>query len=172
MFIDKLFPDEDIADMSVSDNEDLPVSALQVSRMWGASGPPDIDRIVRINNNELALMDRRIGEVSGLSMEICDPLIHSNILDSRISQGDTEWLCLLYSASSGNVRDDTIAIRLHDKGLDHWRGVVWDPGIVMLLVRDWAAWSLWTRTESGYCRTITWELGYWRSIHPSCVVQT
>ena len=39
---------------------------------------------------------------------------------------------------------------------------------MMLLVRDWAAWSLWTGTESGYCRTITWELGYWRSINPSC----
>ena len=80
--------------------------------------PPDIHRIVRINNNDLALMDRWIGEVSVLSMEICDPLIHSNILDARISQGDTEWLCL-YSASSGHARDDTIAIRLNDKGLDH-----------------------------------------------------
>ena len=88
---------EDIADIPVSDNEDFPVSALQVSTDVG---------------------------VPGLS------IVHSNILDSRVSQGDTEWLCLLYSASSGNVRDDTIAIRLNDGGLDHWRGVVWDPGIV------------------------------------------
>ena len=47
-------------------------------------------------------------------MVICDPLVHSTILDSRVSQGDTEWLCLLYSVSSGNARDDTIAIRLND----------------------------------------------------------
>ena len=134
-------------------------------------------------------MDRWMGEVLVLSMEICDRLIHSNTLDARISQDDAEWLCLLYSASSGSARDDTIAIILDDKGLDHWRGVVWDPGIVgqqclhaccdclylmalframMLLVRDWAAWSLCTGTESGYCRTITWELGYWKSINPPC----
>ena len=39
-----------------------------------------------MDNNELALMDRRMGEASVLSMEICDP--HSNTLDARISQGD------------------------------------------------------------------------------------
>ena len=78
-------------------------------------------------NNEL---DRRMGEVSVLSMEFYDPLIHCSTLVARISQGNTECLCLLYSASSGNARDDTIAIRLNDKGLYHWRGVVWDPGIV------------------------------------------
>ena len=141
--------------------------------------PPDIDGIVRMDNNELALMDRRMGEVSVLSMEIWDPPIQGDTLDVRISHGDTEWLCLLYSASSGSARDDTMPIRLDGKGLDHWRGVVWDPGIVgqqclhvcydclclialfrevMLLVHDRAAWSLWTGTESGYCRTITWEL--------------
>ena len=32
--------------------------------------------------------------------------------------------------SSGGASDDTVAIRLDGKGLDHWRGVVWDPGIV------------------------------------------
>ena len=47
-----------------------------------------------------------------LSIEISVPPIHSNTLGARISQGDTEWLCLLYSASSGSARDDTIAIRL------------------------------------------------------------
>ena len=40
----------------------------------------------------------------------------------------------------------------------------------MLLVHDWAAWSLWTGTKSGYCRTITWELGHWGSINPPCDV--
>ena len=83
-----------------------------------------------MDKNELALMDRRVDEASVLSMEICDPPIYSNTVDARISQGDTEWLCLLYSASSQSVRDDTIVIRLDGKGLDHWKGVVWDPGIV------------------------------------------
>ena len=72
----------------------------------------------------------------------------------------------VYSASSRSARDDTRAIRL-----DHWKGVVWDPGIVgqqclhmccdclclmalfcdmMLLAHDWAAWSLWAGNVSGY----------------------
>ena len=49
--------------------------------------------------------------------------MHSATLDVRISHGDTEWLCLLYSASSGSAGDDTVAIRLDGKGLDHWREV-------------------------------------------------
>ena len=39
---------------------------------------------------------------------------------------------------------------------------------VMLSVHDWAVWSVWTGTESGYCRTITWELGYLRSLLTPC----
>ena len=86
---------------------------------------------------------------------------------------------MLYSASLRNARDVTRAISLDGKGLDHWKGIVWDPGIVgqqclhvccdclclmglfrdmMLLAHDWAAWSLWAGNVSGYCRTITWEL--------------
>ena len=45
-----------------------------------------------MDNNELDLMDRRMGEASVLSMEICDLPIHSNTLDARILQDDTEWL--------------------------------------------------------------------------------
>ena len=41
---------------------------------------------------------------------------------------------------------------------------------VMLLVHDWAEWSVWTGTEFGYCRTIAWELGYLQSLHPPCDV--
>ena len=41
---------------------------------------------------------------------------------------------------------------------------------VMILVHDWAALSTWTGTVSGYCRTITWELGCLGSIKPPCDV--
>ena len=37
----------------------------------------------------------------------------------------------------------------------------------MMLVHDWAAWSTWTGTGIGYCRTITFELG---CINPPCDV--
>ena len=53
--------------MPASDNEEMPVSALQIFVDEGVPlVPPHIDRIVR--ENELALMDRRMGEVSVLSM--------------------------------------------------------------------------------------------------------
>ena len=37
---------------------------------------------------------------------------------------------------------------------------------MMVLAHDWAAWSLWAGNASGYCRTITLELGYLGSINP------
>ena len=53
VFSNNLFPDEDIADTPVSDNEEMPVSALQVFADEGVSlVHPDIDRIVRVHNNE------------------------------------------------------------------------------------------------------------------------
>ena len=144
--------------MHVSDNEELSVSALQVfTDEGGPLIPPDIDRIVRTDNNELALMDTRRGEASALDMDSCDPLFHSDTLNARISQGNTEWLCLLYSDGLESARDDFMAM-----AMDHWKGVVWDPYIVgqqclhvccdclylmalframMLVVHDWAAWS-------------------------------
>ena len=140
--------------------------------------PSDTGRIVRFNNNDLEFMDSRIGEFLVLSLGVCDPSIDMDTLDgdgqgicSRdvvISDGDEEWLCLLYSASSGSTWDKSVAAGLDCKGLDHWRGIVWDPGIVgkrclhvcydclclialfrdaMILVHDWAALSTWTGTE-------------------------
>ena len=32
---------------------------------------------------------------------------------------------------------------------------------VMLLLHNWAEWAFWTETESGHCRSIARELGYW-----------
>ena len=40
----------------------------------------------------------------------------------------------------------------------------------MSLVCDWAEWSVWTGAVSGYCRTITWEVGYLPRLHPPCDV--
>ena len=41
---------------------------------------------------------------------------------------------------------------------------------VMSLVHHWAEWSVWTGTDAGYCRTITWEERYLPRLHPPCVV--
>ena len=80
---------------------------------------------------------------------------------------------------------------LNGRKLYHWHSVVWDPGIVgshalsvchdclclmalfravMSLVHDWAEWSVWTGTGSGYCQTITWEGGYLPRLGPPCDV--
>ena len=75
-------------------------------------------------------MDSLIDEVLVLSLDICDPSVHSDTLDFGLSDGDTEWLCLLYFANSGNMWDNSDAAIFDCQGLDHWRGVVWDPGIV------------------------------------------
>ena len=113
MFSDKLFSDEDPADMPGSEKKESTVSVLQVFTEEGAPlVPPVIDKTVRMDNNELA---------SVLSMEICDPPIHSNTFDARISQGDADWLCLLYSASSRSARDDTRAIRQGPGSLERSR---------------------------------------------------
>ena len=130
-------------------------------------------------------------EVSVFSWPICDPSINIGTWDMELSHGDTDWVCLLYSAGAGSVDNGTMAIGLDGQRLDHWRGVVWDLGIVgqqglsvgydypclmalfravMSLVQDWAEWSVWTGTVSGYCRTITWEVGYLRRFHPPCDV--
>ena len=73
-------------------------------------------------------MDSRIGEVSVLSLDTYAPSIHSDTLDVGISDSDTEWLCLLYFASSGSAWDNSVAARLDC--MDIWRGIVWDPGVV------------------------------------------
>ena len=98
-------------------------------------------------------------EVSVLPWPICDPPNNHGMSDNGLSQIDTKLLCLLYSADAGSVAHGTMARGLGGQGLDHWRGVVWDLGIVgqqclhvcydclclmalfravMLLVHDWA----------------------------------
>ena len=106
--------------------------------------PPDTDRINEIVSNKLEHKDSRIGEFSVLPLGFRDPLIGMGTLDwdelvvcsrdAGISGCDEEWLgdvlCLLRSSSSGNAGDLSVVSGLDWRGLDHWRGIVWDPGIV------------------------------------------
>ena len=65
---------------------DVSVSALQAfADTVVPLIPPVTGRIVRLDNNELALMDSRIGEVS---LGVCDPSINMDTLDVGISDGD------------------------------------------------------------------------------------
>ena len=69
-------------------------------------------------------------EVSVFPWPICDPPINIGTGNMDLSHGDTEWVCLLYSSSAGSRNNGTVVLGLDGQRLDHWRGVVWDPGIV------------------------------------------
>ena len=111
--------------------------------------------------------------------------------DVGILDGIKGWLCLLYSDSSRNPWDNSIEMGLDCNGLDHWRGIAWDPGRVggqclhvcydclrvialfhevMLLVHEWASLPAWTVTGIGYCQTNTWEVECLGTIYPACDV--
>ena len=112
--------------------------------------------------------------------------------DVGILDSDEGWLCLLCSLRSGNSGDNSVAAGVNCQGLGHCRGIIWDPSpvggqclhvccdclcvialfrnVMLLLVHDWAGFSAWTRTEIGYCRINTWEVGYLGSIYLPCDV--
>ena len=61
---------------------------------------------------------------------MCNLRIQRDASDVRWSRGDMTWLCLLSSVDAGTVEDSLMSMRLGGQTLDHWRGVIWDPGIV------------------------------------------
>ena len=102
VFNDKLFSDDVLADMSVSVHEEVPVLALHIFTDEGVPLiPPVIDQDVRRIKDELNSQDKRMDEVSVLLWPICDPPIHYGTSDMGLSQSDTKWFCLLYSADAG-----------------------------------------------------------------------
>ena len=130
-FSDGLFSEEGLADTAVSVHEELPMLALRLfSDMGAVVIPPVVDRPVRRIMNMMVDKDNRMDEVSVLSWPICDPPIHIGVRDADLSHGDTERVCLLYPAGARCVNNGTVAIALDSQRLDHWRSVVWDPGIV------------------------------------------
>ena len=93
-------------------------------------GPPVIDQDARRIRDELISQDKQMEEVSVLPLSICDPPIHSATSDMGLSHGDMKGFCLLYPDGAGSVDNGTMVMGLGGQGLVHWRGVVWDPGIV------------------------------------------
>ena len=180
--------------MAVSVHEELPMLALRISSKVGVTViPPVVDWPVQRIMDGLVGKDKQMDEVA-ISWPIYDPPIHIRDGDGDVdlSHGDTERVCLLYSAGARSVDDGTVAIALDGRRLDHCHSIVWvlsgivgSQGLsvcydclcvmalfraVMLLVHDWAEWSVWTGTIPGYCRIITWEGGYFPCLHPPCDV--
>ena len=91
---------------------------------------PVVHQDIRRIKDELFSQDERTDEVSGCSLPMGGLLIHRGASDMGLSHDDTRWFCLLSSAAAGSAMDGALAVGLDGQGLDHWRGVVWDPGIV------------------------------------------
>ena len=75
-----------------------------------------------------------------LEEELADTAVTANMLSADsywkwgCGNGDalshSEQVCLLYPAGARRLKGGTVAIALDSRRLDHWRTVVWDPGIV------------------------------------------
>ena len=170
VFKDELFTDEDWADTSVSVRVEVPVLAFK--------------------KDVISRNGRTVG-VSGLSLPVCNLRFRSGASNMTLSRDGMAWLCLLSSPDAGTGENGAMSMGLGGQSMDHRRGVIWDPGIVgkqsicvcyyclclmalfrtmWLLVHDWAGWPVWTGSVSGYCRTITWEVGCLRSLITPCDV--
>ena len=186
VFSNLLFSEEELADTVVSVHMDVPMSPVQrLTDVGVAVIPPDADRPVQRMVNRSVGWDDRMNEVPVLSWPVCDPPIRNCIVNAALTRNMRS--CLLYPVCAGALKGGSVDSRR----LDHWRSVVWDPGIVdsrallvcydclclmalfqtvMSLVHHWAEWSVWTGTDAGYCRTIAWEKRYLPRLHPPCVV--
>ena len=106
----------------MSVREEVPALTLHILTDKGVPlVTPVVDQDLRRIKDVLFSQDDRTDGVSGLTLPICGLLIHRG------------------------------AVELDGQDLDHWRGVVWDPGIVCLqcwlVCSDchvWAEWSFWT----------------------------
>ena len=189
MFSGRLFSKEELADTVVSVRRDVPMLPVQrLSDVAVAVIPPVADRPVQQTVNRSVGWDDMMNEVSVLSWPVCDPPIHIYVANAALTHNTR--VCLLYPVGAGDLKGGSV----DGWRLDHWRTVVWEPGIVdsralsvcydclclmalfwavMSLVhhsRHWVEWSVWTRTDAGYCRTIAWEEHYLPRLHPPCVV--
>ena len=116
---ENLFSDDVSAALSVSVREEVPVLTLQILTDKGVPlVTPVVDQDVRQIKDELCSQDDRTDGVSGLSFPICGLLLHRGV------------------------------VGLDGQDLDHWRGVVWDPGIVCLqcwlVCSDCHVWAEWS----------------------------
>ena len=167
MFSDRLFSEEELAYTVVLVHREVPMLPLrQFADVGVAVIPPVADRPVRRIINRSVGWNNRMDKVSVLSWPVCDPPIHINITNAALAHNTQ--VCLLYSAGTGYLK----GVSVDGRRLDHWRTVVWDPGIVglralsvcydclclmalfravMSLVHHWAEWSVWTGTDAGYC---------------------
>ena len=106
--------------------------------------PPDTNLIDVINSKKSEHKDSRIGKFSVLPLYFRDMSIGMDTLEGDVlgicsrdlglsgcnEEEISDVLCLLRSSSSGNAGVYSAVNRLDWRGMDHWRGIVWDLGIM------------------------------------------
>ena len=59
-----------------------------------------------------------------MSWPVCDPPIRIDVANAALTHNTR--VCLLYPAGTGDLKGGSV----DGRRLDHWRTVVWDPGIM------------------------------------------
>ena len=154
----RLFSGEELTDAVASMRGDVPMSpVLQVMDMGVAMIPPVADRPVQRTVNGSVVWDVKTEEVSVVSWPMCVRPIRMYVANTALTHSIR--MCLLYPVGSGDLKGGSV----DSQRLDHWRTVIWDPGIVdsrvlsvcydclclmalfravMSLVHHWAEWSV------------------------------
>ena len=116
-------------------------------------------------NSEVVCENEQTNGVWRLPLTVCNSQFRSGASDVTLLSEGMTWLGLLSSADVKTGEVGIMSMGLGDQGLDHWRGVIWNPGIVgqqrvylcydclclmalframRLLIQDWAGWPVWT----------------------------
>ena len=101
--------DEDWSDTSVSSHVEVPVLAF---------------------NTDVVFENERTVGVSGLPLTVCNLQFRSGASNVTLLREGMTWLCLLSSADAKTGDNGAMSMELGGQSLDHWRGVIWNPGIV------------------------------------------
>ena len=81
-------------------------------------------------NSEVVCENEQTVGVWGLPLTVCNSQFRSSASDVTLLSEGMTWLCLLYSADVKTGEAGAISMDLGGQSVNHWRGVIWNPGIV------------------------------------------
>ena len=121
---DKLFLHEDLTDtmlpehhMGLRDMAHVPTSVSDEDEDWS-------DTSVSSHVEMPALA------VWGLPLTVCNSQFRNGASDGTLLSEGMTWLCFLSSADVKTGEVGAMSMDLGGQSLDHWRGVIWNPGIM------------------------------------------
>ena len=81
-------------------------------------------------NSEVVCVNERTVAVWGLPLTVCNSQFRRGASDGTLLSEGMTWLCFLSSADVKTGEVGAMSMDLGGQSLDHWRGVVWNPGIM------------------------------------------